>query len=219
MLADGVKAAAEAFGGGSEKFAIHVKGLEWSGYEARWAPAMMLAYMTCDIGAHHNRAWAITYDVAKGREEVEGKAAKVIELQRIRPAFDLLGNCRLQWVEIGFEFEHYPEMFKAVTGRDLTIDELFAATDRVWNLTRTRAFLEKPGFGRQEDYPPARFYEEEIPNGPAQGKVITRDKLDKMLDEYYALRGWDSDGKPTVETLRGLGLDDCVTKLQAAGLL
>ncbi|MGB4338911.1 MAG: aldehyde ferredoxin oxidoreductase family protein [Bacillota bacterium] len=219
VLADGVKAAAEAFGGGSEKFAIHVKGLEWSGYEARWAPAMMLAYMTCDIGAHHNRAWAITYDVAKGREEVEGKAAKVIELQRIRPAFDLLGNCRLQWVEIGFEFEHYPEMFKAVTGRDLTIDELFAATDRVWNLTRTRAFLEKPGFGRQEDYPPARFYEEEIPNGPAQGKVITRDKLDKMLDEYYALRGWDSDGKPTVETLRGLGLDDCVTKLQAAGLL
>ena len=49
--------------------------------------------------------------------------------------------------------------------------------------------------------------------------MITRDKLDKMLDEYYALRGWDSDGKPTVETLRGLGLDDCVTKLQAAGLL
>jgi len=195
ILADGVRAAAAKFGQGSEKFAIHVKGLEWSGYEARWAPAMMLAYMTCDIGAHHNRAWAITYDVAKGREEVEGKAAKVIELQRIRPSFDLLGACRLQWVEIGFEFEHYPDMFEAVTGRKMTVEELYEATDRVWNLTRTRAFLEVPGFGRNSDYPPARFYEEPIPTGPGKGKMLTMAQLDFMLDDYYAQRGWGRTGQ------------------------
>ncbi len=219
ILADGVRAASAKFGQGSEKFAIHVKGLEWSGYEARWAPAMMLAYMTCDIGAHHNRAWAITYDVAKGREEVEGKAAKVIELQRIRPSFDLLGACRLQWVEIGFEFEHYPDMFEIVTGRKMTVEELYEATDRVWNLTRTRAFLEVPGFGRGFDYPPARFYEEPIPTGPGKGKMLTLEQLDFMLDDYYAQRGWDSGGKPTRDTLLGLGLDECVRDLEGKGLL
>lgn len=219
ILADGVRAAAAKFGQGSEKFAIHVKGLEWSGYEARWAPAMMLAYMTCDIGAHHNRAWAITYDVAKGREEVEGKAAKVIELQRIRPSFDLLGACRLQWVEIGFEFEHYPDMFEAVTGRKMTVEELYEATDRVWNLTRTRAFLEVPGFGRNSDYPPARFYEEPIPTGPGKGKMLTMDQLDFMLDDYYAQRGWDANGKPTRATLERLGLGKCVQDLESRGLL
>ncbi|HBE06865.1 MAG TPA: aldehyde ferredoxin oxidoreductase, partial [Firmicutes bacterium] len=50
VLAEGVRYAAEKFGGGSEKYAIHVKGLEWSGYEARYAPSMMLAYITCDLG-------------------------------------------------------------------------------------------------------------------------------------------------------------------------
>lgn len=219
ILADGVKVASEKFGQGSEKFAIHIKGLEWSGYEARWAPAMMLAYMTCDIGAHHNRAWAITYDVAKGRESTEGKAAKVIELQRIRPSFDLLGCCRLQWVEIGFEFDYYPVMFEAVTGRKITEKELYEATDRVWNLTRTRAFLELPDFGRASDYPPARFYEEPIPTGPAKGKLIKKEQLDEMLDDYYELRGWDENGTPTRKTLEELGLEKCIHDLESAKIL
>jgi aldehyde:ferredoxin oxidoreductase len=64
LLAEGVKAASEKIGKGSEAFAIHVKGLEWTGYETRNAPSMMLAYMTADIGAHHNRAWVLGYDVA-----------------------------------------------------------------------------------------------------------------------------------------------------------
>lgn len=219
ILADGVKAAAERLGQGSEKFAIHVKGLEWSGYEARWAPAMMLAYMTADIGAHHNRAWAITYDVAKGRDEIEGKAAKVIDLQQIRPSFDLLGCCRLQWVEIAFELDWYPEMLRAVTGRDITWEDLRTAADRVWNLTRSFALREVPGFGRPWDYPPARFYEEEIPAGPAKGKVLTRDKLDRLLDDYYELRGWDVNGVPTRGTLERLGLGKVADDLTAIGVL
>jgi len=157
--------------------------------------------------------------VAKGREEVEGKAAKVIELQRIRPSFDLLGACRLQWVEIGFEFEHYPDMFEAVTGRKMTVEELYEATDRVWNLTRTRAFLEVPGFGRSSDYPPARFYEEPIPTGPGKGKMLTMEQLDFMLDDYYAQRGWDAKGKPTRATLERLGIGKCVQDLESRGLL
>jgi aldehyde:ferredoxin oxidoreductase len=74
LLAQGVARASEAWGEESRRIAIHVKGLEWSGYESRGAPSMMLAYMTCDIGAHHNRAWSVTHDIAVGRDIIQEKA-------------------------------------------------------------------------------------------------------------------------------------------------
>ena len=67
MLAEGSKVAAERFGGDSAKFAMQVKGLEQSGYESRRAPAMLLSYMTSDIGAHHRPSWAVTHDIATAR--------------------------------------------------------------------------------------------------------------------------------------------------------
>jgi len=206
LLADGVRPASQKLGKGSEKFAIHVKGLELSAYEPRYAPAMMLAYMTADVGAHHNRAWAITYDVQVGRDSLEGKAKRVIELQHIRPLFDTLGLCRLQWVEIGFELSHYAELFPMVTGWDYSWDDLLRVSERIWNLTRAFSIREIEGFGRSHDYPPARFYEEPVPTGPSKGKCFTMEQLDDLLDDYYCLRGWDSNGIPTGSKLRELGL-------------
>ncbi|MDI6814275.1 MAG: aldehyde ferredoxin oxidoreductase C-terminal domain-containing protein, partial [Desulfitobacteriaceae bacterium] len=108
LLADGVKRAAQKVGKGSEKWAIHVKGMEQSAYATHNATAMLLAYMTCDVGAHHNRAWAITYDLQVGRERVAPeKVARVIWLQHFRPMFDVLGGCRLQWVELGIDRNLY----------------------------------------------------------------------------------------------------------------
>ncbi len=205
-LANGVRYASEKWGKGTERYAIQVKGLEWSGYEGRYAPAMMLSYMTCDVGAHHNRSWAITYDVQAGREQLEGKAAKVIELQHVRPMFDLLCLCRLQWVELGFELDWYPKVFQAVTGEEYTWDDLMKVSERVWNLTRSFWVREIPGFGRSMDYPPARFSEEPIPTGPAEGKYIPMEGLDQLLDDYYRLRGWDLNGIPSTDKLEQLNL-------------
>ena len=39
------------------------------------------------------------------------------------------------------------------------------------------------------------------------GWKITREDFGKLLDSYYALRGWDNNGIPTKETLKKLGLD------------
>ncbi|MHB0884565.1 MAG: aldehyde ferredoxin oxidoreductase family protein [Bacillota bacterium] len=217
LLADGVRAAAAKLGGGSERFAIHVKGLEISGYEPRWAPAMMLSYMTADIGGHHNRSWAITHDVATGRDSLEGKVDKVIELQHTRPLFDLLGVCRLQWVEIGFDLHYYEDVFPLVTGWKYPWQNLMTASERVWNLTRAFNVKHVKGFGRSFDYPPARFTEEPIPEGPAKGKYIPREKLDIMLDEYYAKRGWTKDGRPSEATLRRLGLGAVADELAQLG--
>ena len=67
----------------------------------------------------------------------------------------------------------------------------------------------REGFRRKDDTLPKRFLEEPIPKGPSQGMVISRENLDKMLDEYYSFRGWDlKTGIPTPERLIELDLED-----------
>ena len=40
-----------------------------------------------------------------------------------------------------------------------------------------------------------------------KGKAVDRDQFAAMMDDYYALRGWDvHTGVPTLETLQRLGL-------------
>lgn len=207
LLAKGVRAASRKLGKGSKDFAIQVKGLEWSGYESRDAMAMLLAYLTSDNGAQHSRAWAITHDIQVGRGLVEGKAAKDIYLQHIRPMFDMLGVCRFTWVELGIEPETYPQILQAVTGNDYTLDDLLRASERVWNLTRAFWFREVEDFGRKYDMPPARFYKEPVLTGPTAGKMLTLETINQLLDDYYKLRGWDKNGKPTMAKLRELDLE------------
>ncbi|MCJ7435611.1 MAG: aldehyde ferredoxin oxidoreductase family protein, partial [Anaerolineales bacterium] len=137
LLADGVKKASQEIGKGTEKFAIQVKGMEQSAYATHNATAMLLAYMTCDVGAHHNRAWAITYDIQVGREKVvPEKVARVIWLQNFRPMFDVLGACRLQWVELGIDRELYVPLLESITGIHRTWEDLEKVGERIWNLTR-----------------------------------------------------------------------------------
>jgi len=207
-LAEGARHAAQVFGGGSSHYAMQIKGLEISGYESRDAPAMMLAYMTADVGAHHNRAWAITYDIEVGRDAVtEDKAAKVIELQHIRPLIDCFGACRLQWVELGMPLESYVPAMKAITGIDRSWEELTHVAERVWNLTRSFWAREIDGFGREWDYPPPRWYTDPTPTGPSKGKLVSRENVERLLDMYYEQRGWTDNGLPTREKLDQLGLE------------
>ncbi|HIJ55316.1 MAG TPA: aldehyde ferredoxin oxidoreductase family protein [Deltaproteobacteria bacterium] len=236
LLAEGVKVASERLGQGSEKFAIHVKGLEWTGYECRNAPAMMLAYMTADVGAHHNRAWVLGHDMTGSNANVHdlvtagrtgekmpkatltGKPQKVIESQHTRPAFDALGCCRLQLMELGFEVENYAELYRLITGKEKSWDDIIKISERIWHLTRAFSAREIPGFGRHLDYPPPRFYDKPVPSGPNDGHCLTKAEIDTLLDEYYRARGWSKGGIPTKETLRRVGLDDVAEVLEANGL-
>ncbi len=207
VLSRGVRHAAATWGNGAAAYAIEVKGMEMSGYESRHAPAMLLAYMTCDVGAHHNRAWAITYDIAAGRDAISpDKAAKVIELQHIRPLFDCLGACRLQWVELSLDLGHYAPIIEAITGLPRSWEDLLLISERVWNLTRLYWLREVPGFGRAWDAPPERAWREPVASGPTEGKAIAQADIEHLLDMYYQQRGWDHDGRPTAAKLAQLGL-------------
>ncbi|MBT6340377.1 MAG: aldehyde ferredoxin oxidoreductase family protein [Desulfobacula sp.] len=230
LFAQGVKTASERIKQGSEKFAIHVKGLEWTGYECRNAPSMMLAYMTADVGAHHNRAWVLGHDVVgeatnvhdlitagadcdkRAKAIVSGKdsAKFVIDSQHTRPAFDLLGCCRLQMMELGFEVENYAELYTIITGEKITWKKILEISEKVWNLTRMIWAREIKGFGRKSDYPPPRFYEEPTPSGPNKGHCINLEEIDELLDAYYEARGWDNNGIPTQKTLDRVGLKNMI---------
>ncbi len=207
LLAEGVKRASAEIGKGSEKFAIHVKGMEQSAYATHNATAMLLAYMTCDVGAHHNRSWAITYDLQVGREKVvPEKVARVIWLQNFRPMFDVLGGCRLQWVELGIDRDLYVPALEAITGIHRTWEDLDKVGERIWNLTRLYWARENDDFGRSWDMPSPRFYEEAPKSGATQGQITKLEDVTRLLDMYYEQRGWTTDGLPKPETIESLGL-------------
>jgi aldehyde:ferredoxin oxidoreductase len=211
LLALGVKRAAQQVGKGSDKFAIHVKGMEQSAYATHNATAMLTAYMTCDVGAHHNRSWAITYDLQVGREKVvPEKVARVIWLQNFRPMFDVLGSCRLQWVELGIDRDLYVPLLEAITGIKRTWDDLEAVGNRIWNLTRMYWVREIDDFGRLWDLPAPRFYTEAPKTGPTAGQITSFEDVQKLLDMYYEQRGWDANGLPTTHTLETLNLTSLV---------
>jgi aldehyde:ferredoxin oxidoreductase len=173
----------------------HVKGLEQSAYDARGAISMALGYGTSDIGAHHTRALTVFNELETGNNlEFEDKVDFLIYHQTVRPLFDMLGVCRLPWIELGFPEEYYQRFYKAITGQDLSMDELFERSRHIYDLTR--AINVSLGVSRKDDYPAQRSFEDPVPSGPTAGKVIDRDEYEKILGMYYEKRGWDQDGKP-----------------------
>ncbi|MBN1945173.1 MAG: aldehyde ferredoxin oxidoreductase family protein [Bradymonadales bacterium] len=219
LLADGTRQAAMKLGGDALKYAIQVKGLEHSGYESRSLPANLLGFMTADIGAHHNRSWAVTVDLELGRDNISGKAKHVVYLQHIRPLWDILSICRLFYGEIDVLLEDTTASLRAITGWDISEEEQLRIAERVFNLTRAIFLLRNGGPGRQHDIPSRRHWEDPVPTGPEAGKHLTREAIDLLLDEYYQARGWDGDGHPRREVLEDLGLADVADRLEAVGLL
>jgi len=216
MLAKGSRSMAKKLGQDSEAFAMHVKGLEFSAYECRGAPAMLLSFMTSDIGAQHTRSWAIVQDMDMGRDNIDGRAQLVKHLQTLRPLMEMFGVCRFPWLEVKLDFEEYVKAFNAVTGFGYSREDLFRISEKVWNLTRAFWVREVDDFGRAYDLPPGRVYEA-VPSGPAKGMRMTEEKVNRMLDEYYELRGWNQNGIPTEKKLRELGLEKIAEDLNRLG--
>jgi aldehyde:ferredoxin oxidoreductase len=175
-----------------------VKGLEQSAYDARGAISMALGYGTSDIGAHHTRALTVFNELETGNNlEYEDKVDFLIYHQTIRPLFDMLGVCRLPWIELGFPEDFYERYYRAVTGVERSLDELKELSNRVYSLTRAiNVYL---GVGRKDDYPAPRTFDDPVKSGPRAGSVISREEYEKILDIYYEKRGWDSDGRPSIE--------------------
>ena len=199
-LALGVKKMAEKFGG--RDFAMEIKGLEIPGYEPRGSWAMGLAYGTADRGACHMRAWPAAVEAFGDIDPFtsEGKAELVIGMQD-----DNSVKFSAIWCDFwAISTERMAEILTLLLGRDITAAELTTIGERIYNLAHL--FNEREGFDRKDDYLPARIHNEKLTTGFTAGRSLPKEEYEKMLSEYYKLRGWDENGKITAEKKKELNL-------------
>ncbi|RLE57114.1 MAG: aldehyde ferredoxin oxidoreductase [Candidatus Methanomethylicota archaeon] len=217
LLAEGVRKISRKLGEGSERWAMHVKGLEISAYDCHAAPGMALAFGTSPIGAHHKDAWVISWEISIGRFKYDDiKVDKVLEFQRIRGGmFESLVTCRLPWIELGFNLDWYVKFFKAATGVNLSLKDFFEVGDRIYSLIRAFWIREYKGdWNREMDTPPTRWFEEPLTKGPLAGKKLDKKLWNELLSKYYERRGWDERGVPRKSTLKKFGLDFTIPILE-----
>jgi aldehyde:ferredoxin oxidoreductase len=197
ILADGSRRIIETWPE-MDKIVLQVKGLEQSAYESRSGISMALAYATSDIGAHHTRAWTIAREIEQGQNwSDEEKVDLVIYHQKLRPLFDMLGVCRLPWIELGINEQHYSAFYHYVTGKKTSLDELLALSNDIYDLTRL--INTRLGLGRKDDTLPYKVHTQPIQTGPTAGRVIDVEDFTRLLDLYYEKRGWNREGIPPRE--------------------
>jgi aldehyde:ferredoxin oxidoreductase len=181
-----------------DKIILQVKGLEQSAYDSRASISMGLAYATSDIGAHHTRAWTIAKEMEEGQNWTnDEKVDTVIYHQKVRPLFDMLGVCRLPWIELGLSERHYANFYKYVTGNETSLEELLGLSNDIYDLTRL--INARLGMSRKDDTLPYKVWANPPLTGPNAGKVIGREDFQKLLSLYYQKRGWDENGIPPAE--------------------
>jgi len=189
LLAEGSRRAALAIGHGSIAFAPQVKGLEIPGYEPRALQTMALGFAVGARGADHNRSGAYEVDFSDKvdrRHATLDSVRHAIETEDRSALMDSLILCKfLRGVFADFHGEA-AGMLAKVTGWDVTAGELRATAQRI--VAAKREFNLLAGWTPEEDTIPARFLDAPLPGDPAA--VLTRDRLQELVAEYYRQRGW-----------------------------
>lgn len=228
-LGMGVKALSEKFGG--KDFAIHVKGMEMAAYDPRGSFGQGLAYAVANRGACHLSAYLVALEVFFGLlspKSIRAKAEFVRFFESLTNCINSLQTCQFTMYSYTLEpplsrftpntilgilmqnipklaialmdFSVYTQLWSSATGIKISSSELLKAGDRIQVLERYMNTRE--GVTRKDDTLPPRMLKEGRPCDPDKLTV----PLEKMLDGYYKLRGYDKNGIPTEETLRKLSI-------------
>jgi len=220
LLAEGTKRISETLGQGSEHFAMHVKGLELPAYDPRAAKITGLGYVTANRGGDHITAYVqgptfidVPFLAVEDSKIADPFAANpkearvVVDLENALTMFDCIGACKFMGILL--PAEEYVDLIAAATGWNFGVDDFRKCGERIYNLMR--AFCVREGITRKADILPKRLMEDPLPDGPAKGMVIEKNTLEMLKDSYYEIRGWDKEtGKPTIEKLKDLELDDLI---------
>jgi aldehyde:ferredoxin oxidoreductase len=206
-LAEGAWRLAESIHPEATRLVYAVKRLELPAHSARALKGMSIGYATATRGgSHHDTRPTPQYAQNFDRRSPEGKPEFAMKSQHFTAVDDSLVLCRFT-SERGFGLyveEPYARMVGAITGWDMTTEELERVGERIVNLERL--FNVREGVRRGDDALPWRVMHEPIPDGPSAGAYCPPEELAGMLDRYYALRGWDADGVPTPARLSALDL-------------
>ena len=208
VLAEGSYRLAERYD--HPEMSVTARKQEFPGYDPRGSQGMGLLYATSNKGASHMEG-DVAYEEVFGVPvkadplSTEGKAELVSRFQDAFALIDSGGVCVFFAIRYAFTKEmmvwpdRLAELLNLTTGANYTPDEALQAAERVYNLERL--FL--LAAGSNQDTLSPRMLNEPLTEGPAKGRVVD---LDKMLPEYYQVRGWDVHGVPTLEKRAALGL-------------
>ena len=137
----------------------------------------------------------------------EGKAMMLKWSEDLHSLVDALGLCFFPThMRMAIGARRISRLYSAFTGIDVSAEEMMETGDRLFNLFK--AHTVRSGMSRKDDCAPGSLKEED------------QKRMDRFLDEYYALRGWDIKlGVPTREKLTSLGLEDIAEDLARLGKL
>ena len=212
ILAEGVMRAAAKLGGEAVNMAIHPgKGGTPRSHDHRLVWAEM--FDTCVSNTGTIEADAVARPAQLGIPGITDPFSPLDVssfIARSKGSFqvlDSLGTCK-------FCVRTVPSLIvrllKGSTGWDLTWEELMFMGRRTVNMMRV--FNVTHGIGPEVEKPSPRYGSIPV-DGPGKGKEVLK-SWDIMLDNYYQIMGWDrKTGKPMPETLRGLGLDEYISRV------
>jgi aldehyde:ferredoxin oxidoreductase len=217
LLSEGSREAAKRLGKGADEFTVEVKGLEAPMHDPRGFHGMGLAYMTSIRGACHLMHLALgveqgitTYSEAGFQENYtgqtsEGKAEVIKRCEDLGLPCNSLVIC--EFVAWTLSANDLAEMVKVTTGFDFTLKDLLACGERTWLLKRGLGNM--MGVTREDDRLPKRILTP-LKEGAAAGSAPD---VEKLLQEYYEIRGLNKEGKPKKEVLIKAGLSGLANRL------
>jgi aldehyde:ferredoxin oxidoreductase len=226
VLSQGSERAAKIWGNGAEDCLITVKGAEAPAHMPQAKRSLGLIYAVNPFGADHQSSEHDPY-YEEGVADLNLNRLKMIGLGEPQPGYSLTPEkVRFAYLTEVFysmldsaelcQFVYGPawtlygpaetvEMIRAVTGWDMTVEELMAVGERRLHLFRT--FNAREGFGRKDDKLPKKFFKQLQGTGPTAGIALTHEEVDSAIDHYYKVAGFTADGTPTAEGLKKLDIE------------
>ncbi|MFC1900128.1 aldehyde ferredoxin oxidoreductase family protein [Chloroflexota bacterium] len=214
ILADGVKRAAERIGKGSEQYAMHINGQEIPAHDPKVGRAWGTGYRMDATPARHTQSGEGGMgpgpkQPAFDRNGWSGRG----EARRIgsswHHAVSATGICTFGMGALP-DLESFIDMMRAVSGWDITVEELLKTGERINNVRQ--AFNVREGINPLEYDMPGRIIG--VPpktGGPSAGITVDEETLDH---EYLTAMDWDlKTTRPSKEKLLELGLEDVAKEL------
>ena len=217
ILAEGSLRASKIIGRGSEKYVSHIKGQD-SIEALRSDKGWLLGCITSARGGGHLDGAFQTHKTPGAGEpdSYDSKAEKVFWFERFKAIVDMMGVCYFATVWSDKDLigpDDFSRLFSTATGISMSGNDLMRTGQIVRNVEKGFNTLHA-GFKRSDDYPPERFFKEPIVSGPNKNRILSKEGVDHMLDEYYALHGWDKEtGWQTTKCLDELELNEVKEQL------
>ncbi len=193
QLAGGSRNMAIEIGHDSIHFAPQVKGLEIPGYDPRGLQTMALGFAVGSRGADHNRsgAYEVDFSEAVDRRNVGPESARLaVETEDKAAVMDSMIFCKFLRGVFDDFFAESATILRAVTGWDVTADELHATAHRI--VTAKKRFNILAGWTPEEDTLPQQMLEDALPEDARS--QLSSERLSALVRAYNEARGFSPEG-------------------------